>query len=133
MRYYKITAVVQYHYRRRWGSSTKEVDEMMQIYDYVQAPGKRYLSKKRVNEILLDDAQFHIPQGFEFLDFEVLEILGVDSLPKDTTTTPRLNVFYIKGIYDFGVEKKYNEYGAYELIEHAELITDNERIMKRLW
>ena len=78
MRYYKITAVVQYHYRRKVRNDTKEVDEMLQIVDYVQAPGKRYLSKKRVNEILLNDAQFHGPQAFEFLDFEVLEILGVE-------------------------------------------------------
>ena len=132
MRYYKITADVQYHYRRKSGKSTKEVDEMFQIVDYVQAPGKRYLSKKRVNEILLNDAQFHGPQGFEFLDFEVLEILGVDPLPKDTTVTPRLNVFYINGIYDKIPEKKYNVYGAYELIKHNEFITDKERIWKRL-
>ena len=133
MRYYKITAVVQYHYRRKdVRNATKEVDEMIQIVDYVQAPGKRYLSKKRVNEILLNDAQFHGPQGFEFLDFEVLEILGVESLPKDTTATPRLNVFYINGIYDKVPEKKYNVYGAYELIEHNEFITDRERIWKRL-
>ena len=132
MRYYKIVADVQYHYRRKVRNDTKEVDEMLQIVDYVQAPGKRYLSKKRVNEILLNDAQFHGPQGFEFLDFEVLEILGVDSLPKDTTATPRLNVFYINGIYDKVPEKKYNVYGAYELIEHNEYITDRERIWKRL-
>ena len=132
MRYYKITADVQYHYKRKVRNDTKEVDEMLQIVDYVQAPGKRYLSKKRVNEILLNDAQFHGPQGFEFLDFEVLEILGVDSLPKDTTATPRLNVFYINGIYDKVPEKKYNVYGAYELIEHNEYITDRERIWKRL-
>ena len=132
MRYYKITAVVQYHYRRKVRNDTKEVDEMLQIVDYVQAPGKRYLSKKRVNEILLNDAQFHGPQGFEFLDFEVLEILGVESLPKDTTATPRLNVFYINGIYVKVPEKKYNVYGAYELIEHNEFITDRERIWKRL-
>ena len=133
MRYYKITAVVQYHYRRKdIRNNMKEVDEMFQIVDYVQAPGKRYLSKKRVNEILLNDAQFHGPQGFEFLDFEVLEILGVESLPKDTTATPRLNVFYINGIYDKTLEKKYNVYGAYELIEHNEFITDKERIWKRL-
>lgn len=132
MRYYKITAVVQYHYRRKSGQSTKEVDEMFQIFDYVQAPGKRYLSKKRINEILLNDAQFHGPHGFEFLDFEVLEILGVDPLPKDTTVTPRLNVFYINGIYDKIPEKKYNVYGAYEMIEHNEFITDKERIWKRL-
>ena len=132
MRYYKITADVQYHYRRPSVKSTKEVDEMIQIVDYVQAPGKRYLSKKRVNEILLTDAQFHGPQGFEFLDFEVLEILGVDPLPKDTTVTPRLNVFYINGIYDKVPEKRYNIYGGYELIEHNEFITDKERIWKRL-
>ena len=132
MRYYKITAAVQYHYRRKDRNDTKEVDEMFQIVDYVRAPGKRYLSKKRVNEILLNDAQFHGPQGFEFLDFEVLEILGVDSLPKDTTATPRLNVFYINGIYDKVPEKKYNVYGVYELIEHNEFITDKERIWKRL-
>ena len=132
MRYYKIVADVQYHYRRKVRNNTKEVDEMIQIVDYVQAPGKRYLSKKRVNEILLNDAQFHGPQGFEFLDFEVLEILGVESLPKDTTATPRLNVFYINGIYDKVPEKKYNVYGAYELIEHNEFITDRERIWKRL-
>lgn len=132
MRYYKITADVQYHYRRKVRNDTKEVDEMLQIVDYVQAPGKRYLSKKRVNEILLNDAQFHGPQGFEFLDFEVLEILGIESLPKDTTATPRLNVFYINGIYDKVPEKKYNVYGAYELIEHNEFITDKERIWKRL-
>lgn len=132
MRYYKIVAVVQYHYRRPSGNTTKEVDEMLQIFDYVQAPGKRYLSKKRVNEILLNDAQFHIPYGFEFLDFEVLEILSVDPLPKDTTATPRLNVFYIGGIYDKVVEKVYNTYGAYQLIEHDEFITDKERIWKRL-
>ena len=132
MRYYKITAVVQYHYRRKSGQSTKEVDEMLQIFDYVQAPGKRYLSKKRVDEILLNDAQFHVPYEFEFLDFEVLEILGVDPLPKDTTVTPRLNVFFINGIYDKIPEKRYNVYGAYELIEHNELITDRERIWKRL-
>ena len=132
MRYYKIVADVQYHYRRKSGKSTKEVDEMIQIVDYVQAPGKRYLSKKRVNEILLNDAQFHGPQGFEFLDFEVLEILGVESLPKDTTATPRLNVFYINGIYDKIPEKRYNVYGGYELIEHNEFITDKERIWKRL-
>ena len=132
MRYYKIVADVQYHYRRKVRNETKEVDEMLQVFDYVQAPGKRYLSKKRVNEILLNDAQFHGPQGFEFLDFEVLEILGVDSLPKDTTATPRLNVFYINGIYDKVPEKKYNVYGAYELIEHNEYITDRERIWKRL-
>ena len=132
MRYYKITAVVQYHYRRKVRNDTKEVDEMLQIVDYVQAPGKRYLSKKRVNEILLNDAQFHGPQSFEFLDFEVLEILGVDPLPKDTTATPRLNVFYINGIYDKIPEKKYSVYGAYELVEHNEFITDKERIWKRL-
>ena len=132
MRYYKIVADVQYHYRRKVRNDTKEVDEMLQIVDYVQAPGKRYLSKKRVNEILLNDAQFHGPQGFEFLDFEVLEILGVESLPKDTTATPRLNVFYINGIYDKTPEKRYNVYGAYELIEHNEFITDRERIWKRL-
>ena len=132
MRYYKITADVQYHYKRKVRNDTKEVDEMLQIVDYVQAPGKRYLSKKRVNEILLNDAQFHVPQGFEFLDFEVLEILSVDSLPKDTTATPRLNVFYINGIYNKVPEKKYNVYGAYELIEHNEFITDRERIWKRL-
>ena len=132
MRYYKITAGVQYHYRRKVRNGTKEVDEMFQIIDYVQAPGKRYLTKKRVEEILLIDAQFHGPQGFEFLDFEVLEILGVESLPKDTTATPRLNVFYINGIYDKTPEKKYNVYGAYELIEHNEFITDRERIWKRL-
>lgn len=132
MRYYKITAVVQYHYRRKVRNGTKEVDEMFQIFDYVQAPGKRYLTKKRVAEILLNDAQFHGPQEFEFLDFELLEILGVESLPKDTTATPRLNVFYINGIYDKVPEKKYNEYGAYELIEHNEFITDKERIWKRL-
>ena len=132
MRYYKITADVQYHYKRKVRNDTKEVDEMLQIVDYVQAPGKRYLTKKRVNEILLNDAQFHGPQGFEFLDFEVLEILGVESLPKDTTATPRLNVFYINGIYDKVPEKKYNVYGAYELIEHNEYITDRERIWKRL-
>lgn len=132
MRYYKITAVVQYHYRRKVRNETKEVDEMLQIVDYVQAPGKRYLSKKRVNEILLNDAQFHGPQGFEFLDFEVLEILGVESLPKDTTATPKLNVFYINGIYDKTIEKKYHIYGGYELIEHNEFITDRERIWKRL-
>ena len=132
MRYYKITAVVQYHYRRKVRNDTKEVDEMIQIVDYVQAPGKRYLSKKRINEILLNDAQFHVPYGFEFLDFELLEILGVDPLPKDTTVTPRLNVFYINGIYDKIPEKKYNVYGAYELIEHNEFITDKERIWKRL-
>lgn len=132
MRYYKITADVQYHYRRKVRNDTKEVDEMLQIVDYVQAPGKRYLTKKRVNEILLNDAQFHGPQEFEFLDFEVLEILGVESLPKDTTATPRLNVFYINGIYDKVPEKKYNVYGAYELIEHNEFITDRERIWKRL-
>ena len=132
MRYYKITADVQYHYKRKVRNETKEVDEMLQIVDYVQAPGKRYLSKKRVNEILLNDAQFHGPQGFEFLDFEVLEILGVDSLPKDTTATPRLNVFYINGIYDKVPEKKYNVYVAYELIEHNEFVTDKERIWKRL-
>ena len=132
MRYYKIVADVQYHYRRKVRNDMKEVDEMFQIVDYVQAPGKRYLSKKRVNEILLNDAQFHGPQGFEFLDFEVLEILGVESLPKDTTATPRLNVFYINGIYDKVPEKKYNVYGAYELIEHNEFITDRERIWKRL-
>lgn len=132
MRYYKIVADVQYHYRRKVRNETKEVDEMLQVFDYVQAPGKRYLSKKRVNEILLNDAQFHVPQGFEFLDFEVLEILGVESLPKDTTATPRLNVFYINGIYDKVPEKKYNVYGAYEVIEHNEFITDRERIWKRL-
>ena len=132
MRYYKITAVVQYHYKRKVRNETKEVDEMLQIVDYVQAPGKRYLSKKRVNEILLNDAQFHGPQGFEFLDFEVLEILGVDSLPKDTTVTPRLNVFYINGIYDKTIEKRHHIYGGYELIEHNEFITDKERIWKRL-
>ena len=132
MRYYKITADVQYHYKRKVRNDMKEVDEMLQIVDYVQAPGKRYLSKKRVNEILLNDAQFHGPQGFEFLDFEVLEILGVESLPKDTTATPRLNVFYINGIYDKVPEKKCNIYGAYELIEHDEFITDKERIWKRL-
>ena len=132
MRYYKIVAVVQYHYRRKSVNTTKEVDEMLQIFDYVQAPGKRYLSKKRVNEILLNDAQFHGPQGFEFLDFEVLEILAVDPLPKDTTVTPRLNVFYINGIYDKIPEKKYNIYGAYEMIERNEFITDKERIWKRL-
>ena len=132
MRYYKITAVVQYHYRRKSGQTTKEVDEMLQIFDYVQAPGKRYLSKKRINEILLNDAQFHGPQAFEFLDFEVLEILGIESLPKDTTATPRLNVFYINGIYDKTPEKRYTVYGTYELIEHNEFITDKERIWKRL-
>ena len=133
MRYYKITAVVQYHYRRKdIRNKMKEVDEMFQIFDYVQAPGKRYLSKKRINEILLNDAQFLGPQGFEFLDFEVLEILGVESLPKDTTATPRLNVFYINGIYDKILEKRYNTYGGYELIEHNEFITDRERIWKRL-
>ena len=132
MRYYKIVADVQYHYRRKVKNGTKEVDEMLQIVDYVQAPGKRYLSKKRVNEILLNDAQFHGPQGFEFLDFEVLEILGVESLPKDTTATPRLNVFYINGISDKVPEKKYIVYGAYELIELNEFITDRERIWKRL-
>ena len=132
MRYYKITAVVQYHYRRKSGNSTKEVDETLQIFDYVQAPGKRYLTKKRVEEILLHDAQFHVPQGFEFLDFELLRIVSIDMLPKDTTATPRLNVFYINGIYDKVPEKRYNVYGAYELIEHNEFITDRERIWKRL-
>ena len=133
MRYYKITAVVQYHYRRKTVRNVmKEVDEMLQIVDYVQAPGKRYLTKKRVEEILLHDAQFHCPQGFEFLDFETLRIVSIDMLPKDTTATPRLNVFYINGIYDKVPEKKYNVYGAYELIEHNEFITDRERIWKRL-
>mgnify|MGYP003484578129 CR=1 FL=1 len=51
MRYYKIVADVQYHYRRKVRNETKEVDEMLQVFDYVQAPGKRYLSKKRVEEI----------------------------------------------------------------------------------
>ena len=133
MRYYKIIAVVQYHYRRKSGNSTKEVDEMFQIFDYVQAPGKRYLSKKRVNEILLNDAQFHGPQGFEFLDFEVLEILAVEPLPKDTTATPRLNVFYINGIYNMITEKKNNDvYGDYNVSVCDEFITDKERIWKRL-
>ena len=132
MRYYKITAVVQYHYRRKVRNDTKEVDEMLQISDYVQAPGKRYLSKKRVEEILLHDAQFSIPQDFVFLEFEVLKIISVDQLPKDTTATPRLNVFYINGIYDNVPERKYNVYGVYELIEHNEFITDRERIWKRL-
>lgn len=132
MRYYKIVADVQYHYRRKVRNDMKEVDEMLQIVDYVQAPGKRYLSKKRVAEILLDDAQFHGPQGFVFLDFELLKIISIDQLPKDTTATPRLNVFYINGIYDFTPQKKYNVYGAYELIEHNEFITDRERIWKRL-
>ena len=132
MRYYKIVAVVQYHYRRPSGKFTKEVDEMLQVFDYVQAPGRRYLSNKRVQEILLHDAQFNVPYGFEFLDFECLEILAVDPLPKDTTVTPRLNVFYINGIYDKIPEKRYNVYGAYELIEHNEFITEKERIWKRL-
>ena len=132
MRYYKIVADVQYHYRRKVRNDMKEVDEMLQIVDYVQAPGKRYLSKKRVAEILLDDAQFHGPQGFVFLDFELLKIISIDQLPKDTTAMPRLNVFYINGIYDFTPQKKFNEYGAYELIEHDEFITDKERIWKRL-
>ena len=133
MRYYKIVADVQYHYRRKdIRNKMKEVDETLQIFDYVQAPGKRYLTKKRVEEILLHDAQFHVPQGFEFLDFELLRIVSIDMLPKDTTATPRLNVFYINGIYDFTPQKKFNEYGAYELIEHHEFITDRERIWKRL-
>lgn len=132
MRYYKITAVVQYHYQRRCGSSRKEVDEMMQIFDYVQAPCKRYLTKTRIQNILLHDAQFQLSEGFKFLDFEVLEILSVDPLPKDTTSLPRLNVFFINGIYDKIPEKKFNLYGAYELIEHNEFITDKERIRKRL-
>ena len=132
MRYYKIVADVQYHYRRKVRNDMKEVDEMLQISDYVQAPGKRYLSKKRVEEILLHDAQFSVPQDFVFLEFEVLKIISVDQLPKDTTATPRLNVFYINGIYDKVPEKKYNVYGAYELIEHNEFITDRERIWKRL-
>ena len=132
MRYYKIVADVQYHYRRKVRNSMKEVDEMLQISDYVQAPGKRYLSKKRVEEILLHDAQFSIPQDFVFLEFEVLKIIRVDQLPKDTTATPRLNVFYINGIYDNVPERKYNVYGVYELIEHNEFITDRERIWKRL-
>ena len=132
MRYYKITAVIQYHYRRKSGQSTKEVDEMLQVFDYVQAPGRRYLTKKRVQEILLHDAQFNVPHEFEFLDFECLEVLAVEPLPKDTTATPRLNVFYINGIYDKIPEKRYNIYGGYELIEHDEFITDKERIWKRL-
>ena len=132
MRYYKIVADIQYHYRRKSGNSTKEVDEMLQIFDYVQAPGKRYLSKKRVEEILLHDAQFNVPHEFEFLDFELLKLINIDQLPKDTTATPRLNVFYINGLYDKTPEKKYNTYGAYELIEHNEFITDKERIWKRL-
>ncbi|MBO5567457.1 MAG: hypothetical protein J6A79_00685 [Clostridia bacterium] len=132
MRYYKIVADIQYHYRRKSGNSTKEVDEMLQIFDYVQAPGKRYLSKKRVEEILLHDAQFNVPHEFEFLDFELLKLISIDQLPKDTTATPRLNVFYINGLYDKTPEKKYNTYGAYELIEHNEFITDKERIWKRL-
>ena len=132
MRYYKIVADVQYHYRRKSVNGTKEVDETLQIFDYVQAPSKRYLTKKRAEEILLHDAQTNIPYGFEFLDYETLRIVSVESLPKDTTATPRLNVFYINGIYDKVPEKKYNVYGAYELIEHNELITDKERIWKRL-
>ena len=132
MRYYKITADVQYHYKRKVRNDTKEVDEMLQIVDYVQAPGKRYLSKKRVEEILLHDAQFSVPQDFVFLEFEVLKITSVDQLPKDTIATPRLNVFYINGIYDNVPERKYNVYGVYELIEHNEFITDRERIWKRL-
>ena len=132
MRYYKITAVVQYHYRRKVRNDTKEVDEMLQIVDYVQAPGKRYLTKKRVEEILTHDAQFSIPKWFTFLDFELLKIVSIDQLPKDTTATPRLNVFYINGIYDKTPEKRYTVYGTYELIEHNEFITDKERIWKRL-
>lgn len=132
MRYYKIIADVQYHYRRKVRNDMKEVDEVLQISDYVQAPGKRYLSKKRVEEILLHDAQFSVPQDFVFLDFELLRVISIDQLPKDTTATPRLNVFYINGIYDFRPEKIFNEYGAYELIEHHEFITDKERIWKRL-
>ena len=132
MRYYKIIADVQYHYRRKSGNTTKEVDEMLQIFDYVQAPGKRYLTKKRVEEILLHDAQTSIPYGFEFLDYETLRIVSIDSLPKGTTATPRLNVFYISGIYDKVAEKVYNTYGAYQLVEHDEFITDKERIWKRL-
>ena len=133
MRYYKIVADVQYHFRRKFGDSTKEVDEMLQIFDYVQAPGKRYLTKKRVEEILLHDAQFHCPQGFEFLDFETLRIVSIDMLPKDTTATPRLNVFYINGIYNMITEKKNNDvYGEYNVSVYDEFITDKERIWKRL-
>ena len=132
MRYYKIVADVQYHYRRKSRNETKEVDEMLQVFDYVQAPGKRYLSKKRVEEILMHDAQFSVPHEFTFLDFELLKLVSIDQLPKDTTATPRLNVFYINGIYDKTPEKRYNVYGAYELIEHNEFITDKERIWKRL-
>ena len=134
MRYYKIVADVQYHYRRMSGVSQKEreVDEMLQVFDYVQAPGKRYLSKKRVEEILTHDAQFSVPHEFTFLDFELLKIVSIDQLPKDTTATPRLNVFYINGIYDKTPEKRYTVYGTYELIEHNEFITDKERIWKRL-
>ena len=132
MRYYKIVADVQYHFRRKSGNSTKEVDEMLQIFDYVQAPGKRYLTKKRVEEILLHDAQTSIPCWFEFLDYETLRIVDIDPLPKDTTVTPRLNVFYINGLYDKTIEKRHHIYGGYELIEHNEFITDKERIWKRL-
>jgi len=132
MRFYKIVADVQYHYRRKSQKYTKEVDEMMQIFDYVQAPSKRHLTKTRVEEILLHDAQFNVPYAFEFLDFELLRIVSIEALPKDTTATPRLNVFYINGIYDKIPEKRYNVYGAYELIEHNEFITDKERIWKRL-
>ena len=132
MRYYKIVADVQYHYRRKVRAETKEVDEMLQISDYVQAPGKRYLTKKRVEEILMHDAQFNVPNEFTFLDFELLKIVSIDQLPKDTTATPRLNVFYINGIYDKTPEKRYTVYGTYELIEHNEFITDKERIWKRL-
>jgi hypothetical protein len=80
----------------------------------------------------MHDAQFNGPNEFTFLDFELLKIVSIDQLPKDTTATPRLNVFYINGIYDKVPEKKYNVYGAYELIEHNEFITDKERIWKRL-
>ena len=106
---------------------------MLQVFDYVQAPGRRYLTKKRVQEILLHDAQFNVPHEFEFLDFECLEVLAVEPLPKDTTATPRLNVFYINGIYNMITEKKNNDvYGDYNVSVCDEFITDKERIWKRL-